>query len=194
MNRQEKILSSLDELTYANRKQLQAINRLGGDRNAHRILYAMEKDKLISSIRSGEKVYFLSNRGRDRIGSEPVELKKSMIVHTLMRNDLYVGLGMPADWRKERPIKWGEDERQRIIPDAYFTQGGQYRFVEIDNQQAMKTNTEKIKRYSELSRGIHQQYGHVPTVIWYTISDTRKRKLEEICSKYNVKTVIYGNM
>lgn len=189
--REEQILMSLDNLTYATRRQLQVINQLGGERNAQRILQRMEKNKCISSIRTEQKVYFLSNRGKEIIGSSQGELNKKLITHTLMRNDLYIKLGMPERWHKEKPVMWGDD---KIIPDATFKRKGEFYFVEIDNRQTMKTNEEKIKKYKDLSKVIFQQYNHTPTIIWYTLSKIRKEKLKEICEKSHVKYAIYGNM
>ena len=134
--REEQILMSLDKLVYANRKQLQIVNDLKGERNAQRILQRMEKDKMISSIRTEQKIYFLSNRGKERIGSNQGELNKKLLVHTLMRNDLYIKLGMPKSWIKEKPIK--VDGEVFLIPDASFNKEGKLYFVEIDNQQTMK--------------------------------------------------------
>ncbi|RDW18058.1 hypothetical protein CWR48_10665 [Oceanobacillus arenosus] len=190
--REEQILLSFEILTYATRKQLQIINNLGGDRNAHRILHEMEKDNLISSLRTEQKIYYLSNRGKERIGSSQGELKKSQLVHTLMRNDLYILLGQPSDWKKEKPIKVNGEVF--LIPDASCMIKGEHHFIEIDNQQTMKTNIEKIKKYKELSPAIFQQYNHTPTLIWYTLSDIRRGKLKEVCDKIGVKYVIYGNM
>src|SRR5690606_6612046 len=158
--REEKILLSLDELTYATREQLQIVNNLGGNRNAQRILQRMEKDKLIDSVRYEKKIYYLSNKGKQQIGSSQGELKKSQIIHVLMRNDLYIRLGMPKEWYKERLVKWGDN---KLIPDATFKQKGEFHFVEIDNRQTMKTNEDKIKKYKELSHVIFQQYNHRPT-------------------------------
>lgn len=185
--REEKILLSLDDLTYATREQLQIINDLKGDRNAHRILHRMEKDKLISSIRTERKIYFLSNKGKNIIGSSQGELKKTLIKHTLMRNDLYVSLGMPADWKKEVPIKANGDTL--LICDAMYSINGQYHFVEIDNMQNMRTNYDKIKKYKELSRMIFNQYKHHPTIVWVT-SDARKSKIEKSCADHGVKFLI----
>lgn len=186
--REEKILSSLDELTYATREQLQIINNLGGDRNAQRILQRMEKEKLINAVRYEKKIYYLSNKGKQQIGSNQGELKKSQIIHVLMRNDLYIRLGMPKEWYKERPVKWGDN---KLIPDATFKQKGEFHFVEIDNKQTMKTNEEKIKKYKELSHVIFQQYNHRPTIIWYSLSEIRKKKLKQLCEKYSIKYRIY---
>src|SRR5690606_2159831 len=148
----------------------------------------MEKDKLINSVRYEKKIYYLSNKGKQQIGSNQGELKKSQIIHALMRNDLYIRLGMPKEWHKERPVKWGDN---KLIPDVTFKQRGEFHFVEIDNKQTMKTNEEKIKKYKELSHVIFQQYNHRPTIIWYSLSEVRKKKLKQLCEKYSIKYRIY---
>lgn len=186
--REEKILSRLDKLTYATRKQLQITENLGGDRNAHRILHEMEQDKTILSTRMEYKIYYLSNRGKNRIGSKQAELKKSWIKHTLMRNDLYILLGMPIDWKKETPIKWPDN---KIIPDAMYKKNGEFQFIEIDNTQTMQTNIDKLKKYKQLNKVIFEQYNHVPTVLWYSLSEVRKEKLQSSCEAIGVKYHIY---
>lgn len=187
--REEQILMSLDKLVYATRKQLQIINNLGGERNAQRVLQRMEKDKMISSIRLEQKVYFLSNRGKERIGSNQGELNKKLITHTLMRNDLYIKLGMPEPWYKEKPIN--VNENPFLIPDATFKRRGEFHFVEIDNQQTMKTNVEKLKKYKELSKVIIEQYNHAPTLIWYTISKVRKEKIKRLSKELDLSCEVY---
>lgn len=187
--REEEILLRLDELTYATRRQLQIISKLGGDRNAHRILHEMEKDKSISSIRTSQKIYFLSNRGKERIGSSQGELNKSQITHILMRNDLYIRLGMPNNWKKEVPLKLNEEVF--LVADAMYREKGIYHFIEVDNQQTMKTNAEKIIKYQEYFKLIFQQFRHHPVLIWYTMSEVRKKKLHDLCSKTGIKFQIY---
>ncbi|CDQ39570.1 replication-relaxation family protein [Virgibacillus salexigens] len=189
IRRQEKILSTLDDLNYATRKQLQVIEKLGGDRNAHRILHEMEKDKLISSIRAEQKIYYVSNKGKGVIGSHKGDLSKDRLTHTIMRNDLYIKLNMPKNWKEEQPITWGDD--RKIIPDAIFRKGNEFHFVEIDNRQKMQTNIEKIKQYKSLSKAIFQDYKHTPTLIWYSLSDIRKEKLANECVKKGLKHIIY---
>ncbi|MFD1416789.1 replication-relaxation family protein [Oceanobacillus jeddahense] len=186
--RDEQILSSLDRLTYATREQLQVINQLGGDRNAQRILSRMEKDKLLLAARMEKKIYYLSNKGKQIIGSGQGKLNRKEITHVLMRNDLYIKLGMPSDWKKERPVKWGEN---KLIPDATFRKAGEYHFIEIDNQQTMATNIEKIKKYKDLSYIIFQQYNHRPTVIWSASSELRKKKLKDLCEQHGLKFQIH---
>lgn len=188
MRREEKILLRLNELNFATRKQLQIIEDLGGDRNAHRILHRMEKEKLISSIRYERKIYYLSNRGKERVGSNKSKLQRDKIKHTLMRNDLYIKLGMPSSWENEKTVIYNNEV---IIPDAIYKEKGIYHFVEIDNVQTMKTNIEKIKKYKELFRIIFNEYRHHPVLVWYSLSDVRKKKLKEACEKYGVKFIIY---
>jgi len=186
--RDEKILLRLNELTYATRDQLQILENLGGERNAQRIMQRLEKEKYVSSIRYEKKIYYLSKKGQRQIGSEK-ELKKKWIQHTIMRNDLYIKLGMPKDWKKEVNLKMNGE--LFLVTDAMFTKNGVNHFVEIDNQQTMKNNIDKIRKYKELSSVIFEQFGHYPVLIWYTLSEIRKEKLKETCTKAGVKFVIY---
>jgi len=189
IKRQETILSSLADLTYATREQLQIVNDLAGDRNARRVLLDMERDGLIKSLRHEKKIYYLSNRGNEKIGRSQSRLKKSWITHTLMRNDLYIKLGVPRDWEKEVPVK--QNEEVVLIPDAMFTDNGHFCFVEIDNRQSMRTNYDKISKYKILFKSIYREYKHHPTLIWYSLSTIRKGKLESSCSKAGIKYHIY---
>lgn len=168
----------MESLNFATRLQLQTLMKLGGDRNAQRVLNRMEKDGSIKSHRREFKVYYLSNRGKERIGSNQSDLKQDKIKHTLMRNDLYIKLGMPRPWTTERPIPLG---KETIIPDATYIKDGVCCFVEIDNTQTMRTNYEKIKKYAMLSSVMEQQ-GEKMELVWYTVSDVRKVKLEKACS------------
>ena len=190
--REDQILCRLDKMNFLTSKQLNKLENLAGIRNTQRILNEMERDRLLLSVRTEQKVYYLSNKGKERIGSNQAELKKNKIVHTLMRNDLYIILGMPSDWRNEKPIKLNGEVF--LIPDATFKNKGEFHFVEIDNKQTMRTNTDKIKKYKDLSKVIFDNYNHTPTLIWYTLSDIREQKLKEVCETLGVKFRIYGNI
>lgn len=163
------------------------VNGLGGVRNAQRILRRMEVEGLIKSDRYEMKVYYLSHKGRGYIGGTPQGPKKAHVFHTLMRNDAYIKLGMPKGWTIEQPITWGG---HKLIPDATFKNSGEFHFVEIDRTQSIAKNLDKIKRYKELSSVIFGTYSHRPTVVWYTLSETRKRKLRKACEESGVKYVI----
>lgn len=182
--RQERILSSLADLTYATGKQIQHIEGLSSNRTARRILFELEKDKLIRSIRRECKVYYLTNKGSDSIGRGNSRLKKSEITHCLMRNDLYIDLGMPKDWKKEAPIIVNGDVF--LISDARYSAGGKYYFVEIDNKQSMRNNYDKIKKYAGFFDIFAEEYGYYPTLIWKTLSETRKEKIAETCEKLGI--------
>ena len=181
IQRQEKILLSLAKLTYAMIEQLQIIEDLKGYRNAHRILYEMEKDKLICSVRHDKKIYYVTNKGNDLIGNGNTKLSKSEIQHTLMRNDLYIHFGIPVSWKKEAPVII--NGKIVLISDARFKRNNCYYFVEIDNKQAMRTNYEKIKKYSEIFKVIRKQFNYNPVLIWYTLSDVRKERLIKECQR-----------
>lgn len=183
--REERILLRLHDLNFATQRQLQIIENLGGTRNAHRILHRMEKDRVISSIRREQKIYYLSNKGKEQIGSNQPRLGRDNIKHTLMRNDLYIKLGIPKGWKKEARIN--RNDKTLLVADAMYTKNNKFYFVEIDNVQTMRTNYDKIKKYKEVSDMIYRQYDHYPTLIWYTLSDVRKSKLKNTCEKQGIK-------
>jgi len=188
--RADRILLSLDKLTYATREQLQIIEGLGGDRNASRILRRMEDDGHILSIRMERKVYYLSKRGSERVGGHKMDLKRSQIEHSLMRNDLYIRLGQPKNWRKEVPIKFnGEDNF--LIPDAMFNEDNSFYFVEVDYKQSMNVNIDKIKRYSRLFKALYREYESHPTLIWRIHSAAKERRLSDQCRNNKIKYRIY---
>lgn len=189
IRRHERILSNLSELTYATREQLQIINKLGGDRNARRILLEMEREGLIKSVRYDKKIYYISNKGNDYIGKGNSRLNKKEIQHVLMRNDLYIKLGMPKTWKKEAQIIVNDEVV--LISDARFNVGDKYYFIEIDHKQSMKTNIEKIKKYKEVFRMMYREFGYHPKLIWYTLSDVRKQSLAKACQNHAVNYQIY---
>ena len=189
INRQEKILLSLAELTYATSEQLTIINNLCGDRNARRILFEMEKDNLIKSTMHERKIYYISNKGNDYIGKGNTRLNKTEIQHALMRNDLYIHLDMPKTWKKEAPLI--VNDKVVLISDARFKRNDRYYFVEIDNKQSMRTNYDKIKKYSEVFKMIYREFGYNPKLIWYTLSDVRKEKLIKGCQRNAVSYKMY---
>lgn len=177
LNRYEQIQSKLVDLTYATREQLQVINNLGGDRNANRILLDMEKMGYIKSVRLDKKIYYVNTR-----------LKKKEVQHILMRNDIYIMYNMPSSWQKEVPLR--QNREILLIPDAMFKKNNEYCFVEVDYMQQMKVNYEKIEKYKEVSRMIFRQYKHHPTLIFYTLSESRKDKIRKYSNKIGVKSII----
>lgn len=187
MNREEQIMLCLDRFNFATRKQLQIMMQLGGDRNAQRILSRMAKDGHIKFIRAESNIYYLTNKGKERIGKAGSDLGRSQIDHHLMRVDAYIKLGMPTDWINEQAIAVGED---KIIADAMYKKNGVYHFVEIDNTQTLRTNADKLKKYKIVSKGIVEDFFTWPIIVWHTTSDLRKVKLEELCKQEGLKYMI----
>ena len=148
----------------------------------------MERDKVIQATRHECKVYSLTHRGKEMIGSTS-DLRQGHITHTLMRNDLFIQLGMPDSWEIEVPIHINAEEK--IICDALYMKANEWHFVEVDNQNTMKNNFEKIKKYARLKNEIFKQFNHWPTVIFYTGSKNRKEKLTAYMEEKGVKGIVY---
>jgi hypothetical protein len=185
----------LVKLRFATREQLQQLHRLGSDRNALRILGEL-KDYMTIKTLDGRNVYYLSALGREVVGYED-EIKWSQNVgHSIMRNDLYLYLGMPKDWRIEEPVSFQYVngltlKEMRIIPDATYTEGGVHHFVEVDHTQSMIENKRKIESYSYLVPSIKQQYNHTPMLIFYTLTELRREKLNTLCKEAGVSCRVY---
>lgn len=173
------------DLTYATSDQINEIERLGSDRNVRRILYEMESDNLIGSLRREKKVYYIAYKGSDLIDRNNPRLKRSEIDHAILRNDLYMRLGCPKDWRKEVPININGEKT--LVADAVFTKGDRICFVEVDNKTAMRTNVTKIKKYAKVFNGLNRP----STLVWHTLIDSRKDKLRKICEEYGVDCEVY---
>lgn len=184
-----RILSKLLILQYATRKQLQAVENMGKVRNAQRILQDMEREKLISSMKKEQKIYFLANRGKELLGITGKELTGRMVEHSLMRNDLYIRLQMPSDWAIEIESKTGDGEV--FVSDAVYTKNGEIYFVEVDYKQAMQRNIEKIDRYAKVKMETWQVYKQHVRLIFYTTTIHRKQRLEEYMRKKGLNGKVY---
>lgn len=113
-----------------------------------------------------------------------------------MRNDVWLYYYSPKDWRIEEPIEFKYKEGLSyvditLIPDATFTLKGQYYFLEVDRTQSMAENKRKIELYSKLCPVMQQQFGHFPTIIFYTLTTLRKEKLKEYCKEKNVNCRVF---
>ncbi|PGP64792.1 hypothetical protein CN998_26665 [Bacillus cereus] len=184
--RQIEILSSLNKLEFASRRQLQAIHALGSIRNANRILKDLRQYCHVTS-HNREYVYYLNKKGCALLGLEPNERKKKhQLEHILLRNEAWMWLGFP-NWKIEQVIKFRyQNEEKIIIPDAYYVVDQVPHFVEIDRMQHMKTNEEKIQNYGLIAKIYKNQKDITPSILFFTISDYREKKLESYGIKYNV--------
>lgn len=182
--RHEAILLTLDKLEFVTKGQLQAIHNLGGGKNAYRILKEIKEEGYIQCKRMMENIYYLTKEGRELIGSAKEVKWNQNVEHTLMRNDLFVLLGCPDNWKNEPQITMKIKEPLKIKnvtfrPDARFYQNGVHHFVEIDNVQSMGENKKKLNQYQEFKEFFKQQFGHDPKIIFYTKSELRKKRLLE---------------
>ncbi|MDC3412501.1 replication-relaxation family protein [Terrihalobacillus insolitus] len=180
-------------IKFATRSQLQEICKLGGDRNANRILQRLEHENLISSFRWHQKIYSISKSGRQLIGNDTIPVKRNAYVqHTLMCNEAYIDNGTPNDWRTEEPVKFkSKGVKKRFVPDATFTKDGRTVFVEVDRTQRMNENRKKLEIYSELQNEYKIRKKCPPFIIFYTTTIMRKRKMELMCKEMDLLCDIY---
>lgn len=180
--RQEKILLSLKKLDFLNRDQLSTIHRLGKVRNTNRIL--KELSPYLSAFREEySTIYFLNKDGREYVNSKKLRKKNKFVNHVIMRNQFYIFAGFPYDWTNEMKVT---DKQFTVICDAWFKSNGKFHFLEVDSLQKMKANRAKIEQYKGLygNGTIHEHFGHLPLLIWVTISELRKRQLKELCKDF----------
>ncbi|PDY44649.1 replication-relaxation family protein [Bacillus pseudomycoides] len=185
--RQIEILSSLNKLEFASRRQLQAIHALGSIRNANRVLKDLRQYCHVTSY-NREFVYYLNKKGLALLGLDPNERKKKhQLEHILLRNEAWMWLGFP-EWKTEQVIQFRyQNEEKTIVPDAYYVVDKVPHFVEIDRLQHMKVNEEKIKHYALIAKIYKKQRDIMPNILFFTISDYREKKLES----YGIKHKVY---
>jgi len=125
-------------------------------------------------------VYYLNKCGRQMIGSKKIYKRTLQVRHTLMRNDFYLYVGCPTNWKNELKVT---DGQTTIVTDAVFMKNKQYHFLEVDNTQAMVENSAKIRKYREMfNRGLFQkEFGYFPTLHIVTVSAGRVRRFKELC-------------
>ncbi|WP_255247357.1 replication-relaxation family protein [Paucisalibacillus globulus] len=183
LERQEQILLSLKNLDYLTVKQIQILHGLGF-RNTYRILDQMEP--YLNHFYDGQKIYYLSKEGREKINCSTIRTKIITAKHYLMRNDLYIQLNQPKDWKNEVKLISGEGTKAEIvvIPDARFIRNGKYHIIEIDNQQKMKKNKVKIDKYRRFIE--RNSFKGMPKIIWVTTTPYRRDSLLELCEGLDV--------
>lgn len=170
--RHENILLSLKKLGFLSRSQIQKLHRLGGVRNANRILKSMEE--FLNVVRLHENVYYLNSEGRERVGANKVLKKTHQIHHHLMRNSLYIACGCPTTWQNEVKLTL-QGCQMSVIADALFIKNGAHHIVEVDCTQRMKENKAKIEKYREFLATA--EYEKEPRFIWVTTTPYRKKQL-----------------
>ncbi|MBS4171959.1 replication-relaxation family protein [Bacillus sp. FJAT-49736] len=164
-------------MDYLTRAQIQAIHNLKGDRNANRILADMQ-EYLCSFRHEVQKVYYLSKSGRERVKCDVVRAKTGNIQHFLLRNQLWIYLRTPRDWKNEIKVQVKDIS---LVADAMFYVTKEIMaFVEVDVSQPMKTNRIKMEKY----RKIKEMTGNEFHVVWVTELESRRIKLKELMKDF----------
>ncbi|WP_355483583.1 replication-relaxation family protein [Peribacillus simplex] len=179
--RLENILLSLKKLGFLSRSQIQKIHRLGGERNANRVL--KEMSDYLSSFRQHENIYYLNKAGRERVGCEKVMKKTLQATHYLMRNELFIAFGCPANWKSE--VKLEIPAMVSVVADAFFVRDGVYHIFEVDHIQKMTVNREKVKKYRKLLE--LNVFEKRPVFVWLTTTEYRRKQLAKLCDGMNAK-------
>lgn len=185
--RQESILLLLKRFDFMTRDQLRRYFRIRTPRQTNRVLAALSD--YTASIREGyQTIYYLNSLGRQYVDCDKIRKKGGHVMHTVMRNDLWLHYGCPGDWRSEIKVS---DGKATVIVDAMFTQSLRYHFLEVDHTQTMAENRAKIKRYEALhdNGSLAKQLGHYPTVVWLTTTELRRQQLQDACKTLPVTKV-----
>ena len=84
-------------------------------------------------------------------------------------------------------------KKKTIIPDVKFRdEEGTLNAVEIDRTQMMIVNAEKMSRYREFSLYYKNKYnGKIPLIHFFTMTEYRQKKLEQLAAKYDVYAKVY---
>jgi hypothetical protein len=184
--RQMKILYSLNSLGALSRSQIQYMFDLGSKRNANRVIQSIREYLNYKALK--EHVYYLNKKGAEMIGGQVTVTGNSPLQHIVMRNDIYIFYHYPKDWKPEAKTRWKEGGKEySIVSDARFTYHGQMYFLEVDITQKMAENKRKVEKYAYLFRFIQRQQIGDPILLWYTVSEVKKKQLEKWCKEYGVQ-------
>ena len=167
---------------------------LGKRRNANRVLGEMSDLLNVRRHveRNNENVYYLNKKGAGQTGAEEVKWGLQ-VEHCLMRVDVFIKYGSPADFKVEHKMTYKHQEglsytEEVVVSDATFTHNGLIHFVEVDHTQSMRENLEKLKRYDRIGASIKRQYNQVPVLVFYVKSEKKKERLMKETPE-NVKLV-----
>ncbi|GGN65562.1 replication-relaxation family protein [Oceanobacillus indicireducens] len=181
-SRQEQILLNLKRFDYMTVKQLQQLHDLKSDSNAYRVMRQLEPYTSVFKD-DGVNVYYLNKEGRGVVNSKKIRKKLTTAQHYLMRNDLYIYLGMPGTWQNEIRMKYDlNNEKITVVADAHYTSFSypykKHHIIEIDHTQKMKKNEIKIEKYRRLiQKGV---FNGMPRLIWVTTTPYRKEVLSDL--------------
>lgn len=150
-----------------------------------------------------EKVIYLNKEGRQLIGSNKEVKKSPVLEHTLLRNEVYLYFDCPIDWRTEYVIEKQQErysslqikvegiklKQQKVVADAVFTRNGYTYLIEVDNTRNMSDNRKKIELYKEIMPSVN-----APILYFFTVSEIRKRKLEQWLKGIRAEVKTFGEI
>lgn len=187
----ESLLTTIDRLGIVKIKHLQQIHDLKSYRNACRVVNQL-KPYVHETFFEREKVIYLNKEGLELIGSEKGIKKTPQMAHSLLRNEVYIHFGCPYDWQNEYTLEANLkppsnfeiqclglklNNKKKVICDAVFKRNGYFHLIEVDHTQSMLENKRKIEAYREVLPHVK---GNVPILYFFTTTETRKRKFEEL--------------
>lgn len=156
---------------FLSRSQIQKLHRLGGIRNTNRVL--KDLSDYLNVVRLNENVYYLNAEGRQRVGATKVLKKTNQIMHHLMRNSIYISSGCPATWKSE--IKLTVKNEVTVIADAIYSMSNVFHIIEVDHQQKMNVNKDKIQKYKKLIE--LDVFEKAPKFVWITTTEYKRKQL-----------------
>lgn len=189
--RVENLLTTIDRLGVVKIKHLLAIHDLKSYRNACRIITTQLRPFIHETYYQNEKVMYLNKKGKEFIGSEKEDIKISQrTLHDLLRNEVYIYLRCPIDWKNEYVLEVKQKQnklginfgnlnvvaKKKVIADAAFSRNGYFHLVEVDNERKMIDNRKKIESYREVLPAYKDK---LPILMFFTKTEHRKQKLEE---------------
>lgn len=188
-------------------KHLQQIHDLKSYRNACRVVKQLSP-YINETFYEREKVIYLNRDGRELIGSNKEVIKSKVMIHSLLRNEVYIHYDCPLDWQNEYSLEvqlkprsnleihlggsLKMSDKLKVVPDAMFKRNGYLYFIEVDNTRKMIDNKKKIDRYAEILPLIRKDFKESPIVCFFTMSEDRRRKFQELLKgrsiRHEVKT------
>lgn len=187
---------TIDQLGAATIKNLRGIHDLKSYRNA---CYALKKIEPFThqTFFNKEKVFYLNKQGLSLIDSDKGQCKKSNLEHTLLRNEAYIYLNCPVDWKCEVVLEYEVETpnnfgivikgmnivtKNKMVADAIYKRNGYTHIIEIDNIRDMKDNHKKIKSYVDCFKSLD-----TPRLEIFTTTIDRKRKFEKWLHEYKLR-------
>lgn len=161
---------------------------------------------LIESYYEKEKVFYLNKLGREFIASSSEEAKRGFMLHTLMRNEVYIYFKCPYDWKSEYPLESSSkpqnsyqiqfkgvslSNKKKVVADAVFKRNGYLHLIEVDNERKMIDNKRKIETYREV---LPAYKGETPILYFFTKTENRKSKLIEWLKGINHKVLTFDEI